>query len=123
MNQCDTALTRFGIQGSRGPLCYECEHIGNPTDCSTIQQCAIGQVCQVTEFPLINNDRYYSKGCKSKDLCSSSSSSLWTPDHPIVGRSAPTCSRCCEQDLCNLNCADNTHSQTPASKIYILYRK
>ncbi|KAL3870856.1 hypothetical protein ACJMK2_038891 [Sinanodonta woodiana] len=110
----------FGIQGSRGPLCYECEHIGNPEDCGTIRQCTIGQVCHITEFPLGNNDRFYSMGCKSKDVCSSSSSSLWTQDHPIIGRAAPTCSRCCDQDFCNLNCAEITHSQTPAMTLTAL---
>ncbi|KAK3577804.1 hypothetical protein CHS0354_024848 [Potamilus streckersoni] len=45
-------------------------------------------------------------------VCSSSVSSLWTPDHAIIGRSAPTCSRCCEQDFCNLNCAVTPHGQS-----------
>ncbi|KAK3607648.1 hypothetical protein CHS0354_010705 [Potamilus streckersoni] len=93
----------FGSRDSRGPLCYDCQHVGHPSECFKIVQCAHGEYCYIEERLWGDNDKVYFIGCRPKYHCRSASIVL-NPDHVIIGRSVATCSECCDGDFCNTNC-------------------
>ena len=39
-----SCLAGFSDRAGRGPLCLDCNHVGNVTECDTVRLCSLNQV-------------------------------------------------------------------------------
>ncbi|XP_062589552.1 uncharacterized protein LOC134251187 [Saccostrea cucullata] len=90
----------------RGPLCFNCGQISDPTLCHRAVVCAPDQVCHIQE----NNefgDTFYTTSCINKHECNIGSGS-------IFGKRSEksVCNHCCSTDLCNNKCGDGIQIST-----------
>ncbi|OWF45507.1 uncharacterized protein LOC110456946 [Mizuhopecten yessoensis] len=86
---------------SRGPYCYQCQHMADPTECERLTICNPNEVCSIDES--VSFGHQYTSGCKRKTEC--------TGEHIIFGRSLDfmprsfrLCHTCCSDDFCNRDC-------------------
>ncbi|XP_062609628.1 uncharacterized protein LOC134271444 [Saccostrea cucullata] len=91
---------------SRGPICFNCAHTLNPSDCHHVTLCGTNEMCFLGEKPVFGQ-RYFTSHCEDKHACENHVSA------PIIvgrkrsfrgRRSYAPCSGCCKGDLCNINC-------------------
>ncbi|XP_048746318.2 uncharacterized protein LOC125658910 [Ostrea edulis] len=93
---------------SRGPICFNCGHTLNPTDCHHMTVCGTNELCFLGEKPLFGQ-RYFTSHCEDIHACNNHISA------PIIvgkKRSYTPCSGCCHGDLCNNDCNANFTSGT-----------
>ncbi|XP_061186277.1 uncharacterized protein LOC133194311 [Saccostrea echinata] len=91
---------------SRGPICFNCAHTLNPSDCHHVTLCGTNEMCFLGES-LELRQRFFKSQCKDTHACENHISTA-----AIVGkkrslkdqRSNAPCSGCCQEDLCNINC-------------------
>ncbi|XP_061186278.1 uncharacterized protein LOC133194312 [Saccostrea echinata] len=91
---------------SRGPICFNCAHTLNPSDCHHVTLCGTNEMCFLGERPVFGQ-RYFTSHCEDIHACENHVSA------PIIvgrkrslrgHRSYAPCSGCCQGDLCNINC-------------------
>nr|XP_022301619.1 uncharacterized protein LOC111109692 [Crassostrea virginica] len=87
-----------GYPGDRGPLCYECKNLADPTTCHSIAICNHNEKCYVgTEAHF--GQLYYTTRCEVEHACA-----ILDASSPLGKRATP-CKRCCAGDLCNGGCS------------------
>ncbi|XP_069109455.1 microfibril-associated glycoprotein 4-like [Argopecten irradians] len=114
-----------GPSNTRGPYCFQCDHLSDPSECDHVTICDINEVCGVVE-EIFQHERQFSTGCMRRSECQESL---------IFGRglnrsvkSTNLCRRCCDNDLCNHWCEDTTTPSTQTTPLVtkitpaILYR-
>ncbi|XP_052765104.1 neurogenic locus notch homolog protein 1-like isoform X2 [Mya arenaria] len=97
-----------GYPDVMGPICYNCPMSTNPSLCSSIEFCEVGQVCEY-DFRREFGDLVYSGHCAHQQICTQNSAS----SAQIIGRDLDkrpsivehVCHGCCDLDLCNKQCA------------------
>ncbi|OWF42275.1 angiopoietin-1-like [Mizuhopecten yessoensis] len=89
----------------RGPYCFQCEHLSDPSECDQVTICNINEVCGVEEKEFFQQEHQFTTGCKRKSECHESL---------LVGRamnssvrSLNMCDQCCESDFCNDRCGES----------------
>ncbi|XP_048739026.2 uncharacterized protein LOC125653514 [Ostrea edulis] len=86
-----------GYPSDRGPLCYECKNIADPSTCHSIAICNHNEKCFVgTESHF--GHLYYTTRCETAHTCTALDFS--SP----LGKRAVGCQHCCSGDLCNSGC-------------------
>ncbi|XP_048732012.2 uncharacterized protein LOC125648967 isoform X2 [Ostrea edulis] len=86
---------------TRGPICFDCEDVADPTDCHTITPCDLNQKCMIHERTVFGQ-KYFTSKCESVMGC------FVHFTGPVVGRKRDlngVCLHCCDGDLCNANCS------------------
>ncbi|KAL4220530.1 hypothetical protein ACF0H5_020928 [Mactra antiquata] len=88
----------FQDRHQRGPVCYDCQHVLTPDECTTVTLCDKYQVCEIVQYPW-GDHSHFKMGC-SYGLCEPlKRSSLSRAD-----RSKAVCKSCCKDDFCNKDC-------------------
>ncbi|XP_052696261.1 IgGFc-binding protein-like [Crassostrea angulata] len=101
---------QIGYPSPRGPVCFNCPQVSNPTLCDKIKVCDKSQECYIQKEEEFG-DIIYSSGCIRKHSCRAHTD--------IFGkRNAEHCFQCCSSDLCNANCDAVPHlSTTPSTTV------
>lgn len=111
-----------GYPSDRGPVCYNCPQISNPSTCDIISVCNQGEGCYInSEYEF--GDLLYHTSCLTKSMCDMSSSA-----GQIFGkRNTPgDCKLCCYSNLCNNQCgyisttSTSTTTFTPTSTTSVI---
>ncbi|XP_060583264.1 uncharacterized protein LOC132739566 isoform X2 [Ruditapes philippinarum] len=89
----------FPAPGHRGPICFDCTHLGDSETCNTVQLCRSNQVCMIEKYEWGDSDSHYMRACADSQTCSKKRST-----NELSARHAPVCSHCCHSDFCNDNC-------------------
>ncbi|XP_021377465.1 uncharacterized protein LOC110465750 [Mizuhopecten yessoensis] len=106
----------FGGVFSNGKVCYECNNMSHPRDCTNVVECDPHQVCYVDKYVTRHSHVYYNSGCLSYNSCYSNHGhreSELTANTEVdvtatgLRRNNPggylNCSSCCNHDFCNTN--------------------
>ncbi|CAC5397252.1 unnamed protein product [Mytilus coruscus] len=82
----------------RGPICFNCDGITDPTKCHRIKVCEADEICQALSgsFPII--------GRRRRSIISKLKRSV-------------LCSKCCSNDLCNTHCGTLSESSSTTPPI------
>ncbi|XP_053380360.1 uncharacterized protein LOC128548862 [Mercenaria mercenaria] len=91
--------TGFQQLGQRGPICFDCTHMGEHETCNTVQLCSANQVCMIEKYKWGESDLHNKMGCSDAQACASRRSV-----RGLAARHSPVCSHCCHTDFCNMNC-------------------
>uniref|UniRef100_A0A8W8LPU8 C1q domain-containing protein n=1 Tax=Magallana gigas TaxID=29159 RepID=A0A8W8LPU8_MAGGI len=95
-----------GLPTSRGPMCFNCAHTLNPSDCHHVTVCGANELCFLGEKPIFGQ-RYFTSHCEDVHACENHASApiIFGRKRLLRGqRSYTPCSGCCHGDLCNINC-------------------
>nr|XP_034307322.1 uncharacterized protein LOC117682870 isoform X1 [Crassostrea gigas] len=95
-----------GLPTSRGPMCFNCAHTLNPSDCHHVTVCGANELCFLGEKPIFGQ-RYFTSHCEDVHACENHASApiIFGRKRLLRGqRSYTPCSGCCHGDLCNTNC-------------------
>ncbi|XP_052679275.1 uncharacterized protein LOC128160053 [Crassostrea angulata] len=87
----------IGYPADRGPLCYECKNLADPSTCHTIAFCTHNEKCFVGSEAHFGQ-LYYTTRCEPLHACTALDVSS-----PLGKRALP-CRHCCTGDLCNSSC-------------------
>ncbi|XP_062591588.1 uncharacterized protein LOC134253092 [Saccostrea cucullata] len=88
--------SQSGYPSNRGPICFDCQNISDPTLCDRLKVCEVNQACYLQK-EVESGNLHYTSGCINKQACTSSVD--------IFGkRNIDGCSKCCLRDLCNIQC-------------------
>ncbi|XP_063415184.1 angiopoietin-2-like [Mytilus trossulus] len=119
-NMCnDNGCGERGLTLSRGPICYHCDGALSINECKTISVCEQNQFCYIEELFSIG-ERFYTTNCQYKNVCDAVSGGM-----PIIGKKrssirshlrSSACSRCCSDDLCNMECWKSNLSATTTTR-------
>ncbi|XP_048732014.1 uncharacterized protein LOC125648968 [Ostrea edulis] len=102
---------------TRGPICFDCEDVADPTDCHTITPCDLNQKCLIHERNVFEQ-KYFTSKCEPRLGCSSLLSG------PVVGRRRDllgVCIHCCDGDLCNANCSSASRPTVPVTPNHVAF--
>ncbi|XP_021375241.1 SCO-spondin-like [Mizuhopecten yessoensis] len=92
---------------SRGPYCYQCQHMPDPSYCERLTICDSNEVCTIDET--VSFGHQFSSGCRRKGECLHEGL-LVGRDIDNLTRSFQLCHKCCSDDFCNQDCQDH-HQQ------------
>ncbi|XP_062591870.1 IgGFc-binding protein-like [Saccostrea cucullata] len=88
--------SQSGYPSNRGPICFDCQNISDPTLCDKLKVCEVNQACYLQK-EVESGNLHYTYSCINKQACTSSVD--------IFGkRNIDGCSKCCLTDLCNIQC-------------------
>ncbi|XP_069135513.1 uncharacterized protein [Argopecten irradians] len=98
-----------GPPKNRGPYCFQCDHLSDPSECDQVTICNVDEVCSVNEREFFQEEHEFFTGCQRRSQCHESL---------IFGRAVKSvnlCRRCCESDLCNDRCTENELTTTTSA--------
>ncbi|KAL4231539.1 hypothetical protein ACF0H5_009120 [Mactra antiquata] len=101
----------YGVQNmfSRGPYCFDCNHVGEADECHSVQVCPQDQICMIEKYVWGPNDFNYAMGCVHSNVCRESKRSINEASDHQVRRHVPACTHCCSSDFCNRNCTNTDY--------------
>ncbi|XP_053403887.1 uncharacterized protein LOC123554510 [Mercenaria mercenaria] len=83
---------------SRGPICFDCEHVSSPEECFEVFPCNSDQVCRIEEYKWFGHSNFR-MGC-GHGVCDP----VTETRRLGLKRATPVCQSCCTDDFCNRNC-------------------
>ncbi|XP_033761629.1 SCO-spondin-like [Pecten maximus] len=91
---------------SRGPYCYQCQHMPDPSYCEKLTICDSNEVCSIDET--VSFGHQFSSGCRRKGECLHEGLLVGRDIHNLlVGRDIHNlCHKCCSVDFCNQDCTE-----------------
>ncbi|XP_060081549.1 uncharacterized protein LOC132560862 [Ylistrum balloti] len=97
---------------SRGPYCYQCQHMPDPSYCERLTICDSNEVCSIDET--VSFGHQFSSGCRRKGECLHEGLLVGRDTHNLT-RSFNLCHKCCSEDFCNQDCQDHKPQQEMVS--------
>ncbi|XP_053388071.1 uncharacterized protein LOC123542423 [Mercenaria mercenaria] len=88
----------------RGQMCFKCHVRAKNDPCLQITECARDEVCSTTHKIMASGSRGIQQGCFGKHVCAVVSTAS------NFHRTNDTCFKCCDTDLCNTDCGNNSAS-------------
>ncbi|KAK3097672.1 hypothetical protein FSP39_011969 [Pinctada imbricata] len=99
------AIPRLDTSFIESIICYSCQQMAHPDECTNVKTCDQNQVCVVESTKDDNGNVTYNSGCINKQSCGY----LVPPrsNRRRQGQVTEQCKLCCGEDFCNYDLCDH----------------